>query len=135
MKIAVLADVHVHDVYGDYDFAGVLNSRTGLRATVRTLKDTVELTRIFNESYFAFMTALDDIVSRGIRHVVLVGDYSDDGQRTSVAGVVAILRRYTAEHGLSFLCGHRQSRHRPPVRRPSYEKVSKGRRILRFGDE
>src|SRR3954451_4240369 len=40
MKIAVLADVHVHDVYGDYDFAGVLNSRTGLRATVRTLKDT-----------------------------------------------------------------------------------------------
>ena len=102
MKIAVLADVHVHDVYGDYDFAGVLNSRTGLRATVRTLKDTVKLTRIFNESYFAFITALDDIVSRGIRHVVLVGDYSDDGQRTSVAGVVAILRRYTAEHGLSF---------------------------------
>ena len=102
MKIAVLADVHVHDVYGDYDFEGVLNSRTGRRATVRTLKDTIELTRIFNESYFAFVAALDDVVSRGIRHVVLVGDYSDDGQRTTVAGVVAILRRYTAEHGLSF---------------------------------
>ncbi|MBF9235247.1 metallophosphoesterase [Microvirga alba] len=102
MKLAILADVHFHDLYGDYDFEGVINSRTGRCATVRTLKDTVESTRIFNESYFAFLAALDDIVAQGIRHIILAGDYSDDGQRATVDGVVRILEHYSEKHGVSF---------------------------------
>jgi 3',5'-cyclic AMP phosphodiesterase CpdA len=102
IKIAILADAHLHDVYGDYDFPGIVNSRSGKAATARTLKDTVNSTRIFNESYFALQAVLDDLVAQGILHVVLVGDYSDDGQRATVEGIVGILDRYRLQHGMSF---------------------------------
>ncbi|MBM6594841.1 metallophosphoesterase family protein [Microvirga pudoricolor] len=101
-QIAVLADVHLHDVYGDYGFAGVLNSRSGQAASVRTLRDTIRSTRAFNESYFAVQAVLDDLAAKGVRHVVLVGDYSDDGQRATVEGVARILARYRDLHGMAF---------------------------------
>jgi 3',5'-cyclic AMP phosphodiesterase CpdA len=102
IKIAVLADIHLHDVYGDYDFPGVLNSRTGQAATVRALADTINSTRIFNESYFAFQAVLNDLVAQGVGHVVLVGDYSDDGQCATVSGISRLLERYSRVHGLRF---------------------------------
>ncbi|HEX2552093.1 MAG TPA: metallophosphoesterase [Microvirga sp.] len=102
IRIAIVADPHFHDVYGDYDFTGPVNSRSGRPAAVRTLEDTVKSTRIFNESYFALPVALDDIATRGIRHVVIAGDYSDDGQLTTVAGVLRLLRAYRDRHGLAF---------------------------------
>ncbi len=76
MKVAVVADVHLHDLFGGY---GMLEDGSGDLA-LRTLADTMASTRVFNESHAAFLAVLDDIVRRGIRDVVLLGDYSDDGQ-------------------------------------------------------
>ena len=85
MKLAVVADVHLHDLEGGY---GWLEAGSGDIA-LRTLQDTMASTRVFNESDAAFRAVLDDILGRGIRDVVLLGDYSDDGQ----PGAVAALKR------------------------------------------
>ncbi|MBA8879398.1 metallophosphoesterase family protein [Phyllobacterium myrsinacearum] len=99
-SLAVIADAHFHDLYGDYDFAGV--AAGGRRMTARRLTDTVRSTRVFNESYFALRTALDDVVSRSIKHVVLLGDYSDDGQVSTLKALRQLLDGYTQAHGLIF---------------------------------
>lgn len=98
--VAVIADAHFHDIEGDYDFAGI--SVDGRKLTVRSWADTAGSTRVFNESFAALPAALDRIVARGIRHVVLLGDYSDDGQRETVASLVRLLEGYRARHGLAF---------------------------------
>lgn len=98
--VAVIADAHFHDIEGDYDFAGI--SVGGRRLTLRSWADTAASTRVFNESYAALPAALDRIVARGIRHVVLLGDYSDDGQRETTASLVRLLEGYRARHGLAF---------------------------------
>jgi 3',5'-cyclic AMP phosphodiesterase CpdA len=98
--IAVVADAHFHDLFGDYDFAGTDDPRGAMR--VRPLADTARSTRVFNESYFALRHTLDDIAKRKIHHVVLLGDYSDDGQRTTVATVARLLRDYSKRHGMQF---------------------------------
>lgn len=98
MRIAVVADVHLHDLYGGY---GWLEDGSGDIA-LRTLDDTMASTRVFNESYPAFLAVLDDIVQRGIRDVVLLGDYSDDGQPGAVAALKKILSSYETAHGLRF---------------------------------
>jgi 3',5'-cyclic AMP phosphodiesterase CpdA len=97
-KIAVVADVHLHDLNGGY---GMVEEGSGELA-LRTLADTAASTRVFNESYPAFLAVLDDIVRRGIRDVVLLGDYSDDGQPGAVTALKAILSSYEAQHGLRF---------------------------------
>ncbi|MCX8280966.1 metallophosphoesterase [Phyllobacterium sp. 0TCS1.6C] len=98
--IAVIADAHYHDLHGDYDFEGI---RTGKRRlTARRLTDTMRSTRVFNESFHALRATLDDIASRGVRHVVLLGDYSDDGQRATLAGLQRLLETYSRDHGLIF---------------------------------
>ncbi len=99
-RIAVIADAHFHDLYADYGFSGVLQGDR--RLTFRLLADTARSTRVFNESYFAFHHALDDIAERGIRHVVLLGDYSDDGQVETVKGVKRFLDQYAARFGMRF---------------------------------
>ncbi|MGJ7041574.1 3',5'-cyclic AMP phosphodiesterase CpdA [Shinella sp. BE166] len=98
--VAVIADAHFHDIEGDYDFAGI--TVNGRRLTVRSWADTAGSTRVFNESFAALPAALDRIVARGIRHVVLLGDYSDDGQRETVASLVRLLENYRDRHGLAF---------------------------------
>lgn len=97
-KLAVVADVHLHDLYGGY---GMVEEGSGELA-LRTLADTAASTRVFNESYPAFLAVLDDIVRRGIRDVVLLGDYSDDGQPGAVTALKAILSRYEEQHDLRF---------------------------------
>lgn len=97
--IAVIADPHVHTLYADYGFPGA-GRDTGGR-TARPLAETARSTRVFNESEAAFRHALDDVARRDICHVVLLGDYSDDGQRATVAGVKTILKDYTAR-GMRF---------------------------------
>ncbi|KAA3507413.1 metallophosphoesterase [Agrobacterium vitis] len=97
MQIAVVADVHLHDLYGGY---GMVEEGGGL--ALRTLADTMASTRVFNESHAAFCAVLDDIVRRGIRDVVLLGDYSDDGQVDAVAAVKRLLSDYEDRHGLRF---------------------------------
>ena len=94
--IAVVADPHYHDI--DYRPGG----GRGPGVAFRTLADTAESTRVFNESFAAFPALLDDIVARGIRIVVLLGDLTDDGQASTMRAAVALLDRYRARHGLRF---------------------------------
>ena len=98
--VAIIADAHFHDLYGDYDFTGV--EAGDRRMTARRLTDTVRSTRVFNESYFALRTALDEVVHRGIKQVVLLGDYSDDGQVATLSALRQLLDGYTETHGLVF---------------------------------
>jgi len=98
--IAVVADAHFHDLFGDYDFAGVDDPRGQM--SVRPLADTARSTRVFNESCFALRHTLDDIAERNIHHVVLLGDYSDDGQKATVGAVARLLQDYAERHGMQF---------------------------------
>lgn len=95
VRLAILADPHFHDVDFDPDGEG------GGRLAMRTLVDTTESTRIFNESGPAFRAALDDVVSRGISLVVIAGDLTDDGQVFNWRAVNALLDEYRAK-GLRF---------------------------------
>ncbi|WP_349435441.1 metallophosphoesterase [Pararhizobium sp. A13] len=99
-RIAVIADAHFHDPYADYGFPGIVQG--GRRLTFRLLADTARSTRVFNESYFALHHALDEIARSGIRHVILLGDYSDDGQVETVKGVKRVLDGYAARYGMRF---------------------------------
>jgi len=98
--IAVIADAHFHDIFGDYGTAGVtVNNRA---MALRPFANTVRSTRVFNESFAALRYALEDIAGQGIRHVVLLGDYSDDGQTATMTGLRALLNDYTRRHGMQF---------------------------------
>ena len=105
LQIAVMADVHFQDVYGKFkatSFKGVENPSNHKMATIRTMASQLKSTRIFNENYFAFLTALDDIVARGIKLVILPGDFLDDGQPIHIRGLKEILHRYTKNYGIQF---------------------------------
>lgn len=99
-RIAVVADAHFHDLHGDYGLPD--QGEAGGRFAVRRLAETARSLRVFNESHAALLHTLDDIAARGIRHVVLLGDYSDDGQIASLAGLRRILERYSKQAGLRF---------------------------------
>ncbi|MFV8372261.1 metallophosphoesterase [Flavobacterium sp. LB2P74] len=105
LKIAFLADVHFQDLYGtlhDSDYKGIINPKNGKHTLLRTMESQLHSTRIFNENYFAFLAALDDIVQRGIKIVAFPGDYSDDGQPLHIRGLKQILTDYTVKHGIQF---------------------------------
>lgn len=69
-RIAFIADAHIQDVVGHPEL-------------VRSMEVQVQSTRLFNENYFALIAALEDVVKRGISLVVLPGDLTDDGQRST----------------------------------------------------
>ena len=98
--IAVIADAHFHDTKADFGFAGI--ELDGQRMTMRSWSDTRELTRVFNESADALHAALKEVVQRGVRHVVLLGDYTDDGQRATTETLKGILQRYSETYGTAF---------------------------------
>lgn len=112
VQIAFLPDVHFHDVYAQFNdgsFKG-LPSASGNKdqsknkaATIRTMAAQLQSTRLFNENYFALRAALDDLVRRKVKLVVLPGDFSDDGQSVHIRGLKAILQQYSTTHGLKFL--------------------------------
>ncbi|MBZ4037427.1 metallophosphoesterase [Flavobacterium sp. 17A] len=104
-QIAFIADAHLQDIYAKFDdnsYQGIPNPVTGEYANIRTMNAQLHSTRIFNENYFAFLEALNDIVKRGIKQVVLPGDFSDDGQPVHVRGLRKILNEYSQKYGLSF---------------------------------
>ncbi|MFN3997348.1 metallophosphoesterase family protein [Algoriphagus sp.] len=104
-KVAFLADIHLQDVYGDFqsdDFQGVFNSRNGKFATIRTMESQLNSTRLFNENYFALLAALEDLRKRGIKLVALPGDYTDDGQPMNILALKRILQKYADQHGMRF---------------------------------
>lgn len=105
VQIAFLSDVHFQDLYGsfsDNDFKGVVNPKTGKPTILRTMDSQLHSTRIFNENYFAFLKALDDIASKGIKIVAMPGDFSDDGQAYNLRGLHRILDQYRKKYGIHF---------------------------------
>lgn len=98
--IAVVADAHFHDIYSDYE--GASASINDTRLTLRSWKDTRRSSRVFNESGKALKTALTDIRQRGIRHVVLLGDYTDDGQIESTQRLAALLHQHRTDYDMAF---------------------------------
>lgn len=105
VQIAFIADVHLQDIFAQFEdnnYRGIKNPVSGEYANIRTMNAQLHSTRIFNENYFAFLEALNDIVKRGIKQVVLPGDFSDDGQPVHVRGLRKILNEYYQKHGLSF---------------------------------
>jgi 3',5'-cyclic AMP phosphodiesterase CpdA len=104
-KIAFIADVHLQDIFPkfeDNNYQGVKNPVTGEYANIRTMSAQLHSTRILNENYFAFLEALNDIVKRGIKQVVLPGDFSDDGQPVHIRGLRKILDEYSKKYNISF---------------------------------
>ena len=105
IQVAFLADVHLQDLYGNLsgtDYKGVMNPNDGRPTLLRTMDAQLHSTRIFNEDYFAFIAALDDIAKRGIHYVALPGDYSDDGQPVHVRGLERILNEYSVKYNIQF---------------------------------
>ncbi|NDI77712.1 MULTISPECIES: metallophosphoesterase family protein [Psychrilyobacter] len=106
VKIAFMPDVHFHDVYAEFQdesFKGIYSKTTEKSATIRTMESQLNSTRLFNENYFAFIAALDDIKDKGIKYVVFPGDFSDDGQPINVRGFKKILDDYSKKYGMEFL--------------------------------
>ncbi|WP_373942271.1 metallophosphoesterase [Polaribacter sejongensis] len=94
------------DIYGelsDSEYKGVFNTKTNTYALARTMQSQLESTRLFNENYFAFITALDNVVERGIKYVVLPGDFSDDGQPLNIRGLKRILKEYEQKYNIQFI--------------------------------
>lgn len=105
VKIAFLADVHFQDLYGEFSdshFKGIENPKTGKKTILRTMDSQLHSTRIFNENYFAFLAALDDIARRKIKIVALPGDYTDDGQAYNLHGLKKILDEYQRKYEMRF---------------------------------
>ncbi|MEO6174287.1 MAG: metallophosphoesterase [Flavobacterium circumlabens] len=105
VQVAFLSDVHLQDLFGkfsDNEFRGILNPKTGKYTLLRTMASQLHSTRIFNENYFAFLAALDDIAKRKIKYVALPGDYTDDGQPIHVRGLEEILNKYRKKYGIEF---------------------------------
>lgn len=103
-QIAFLSDIHFQDLYGsfsDNDFKGV-PLKSNRSVILRTMDAQLRSTRIFNENYFAFIEALNDVVKRKIKIVALPGDFTDDGQTYNLRGLRKILDEYTQKHGLQF---------------------------------
>lgn len=105
VQIAFLADVHFQDLYGEFsdsDFKGIENPGTGKKTILRTMDSQLHSTRIFNENYFAFLAALDDIAKRKIKIIALPGDFTDDGQAYNLRGLKNILDGYQKKYGMRF---------------------------------
>lgn len=105
MQIAFLSDVHFQDLYGsfsDHGFKGITNPKTDKPTILRTMDSQLHSTRIFNENYFAFLKALDDIARKGIKIVAMPGDFSDDGQAYNLRGLHKILDKYHEQYGIEF---------------------------------
>lgn len=105
VQIAFLSDVHLSDIYGNFedsDYKGVVNPKTDEYVLIRTMESQLHSTRLFNENYFAFLTALEDIAKRNIKLVVLPGDFSDDGQPYNLRGLEKVLQEYRDNYGIHF---------------------------------
>lgn len=105
IQVAFLADVHLQDLYGsfeDNEYKGIINPVNNKYVLMRTMEAQLHSTRIFNENYFAFIAALNDIAKRGVKIVALPGDYTDDGQPIHLRGLQKILKSYADKYGIQF---------------------------------
>lgn len=97
-RIALIADAHFHDPKGD--FGGVGITIDGERLALRSWGEVATAPRAVNESAAALRAALDRIIADGIRYVILVGDYTDDGQAETTRRLAHLLHGYQDRHGL-----------------------------------
>lgn len=103
--IAFLSDIHLQEVYADLNsekFKGVPHPITGKLATIRTMGSQLNSTRLFNENYFALLTALEELAKKKVKLVVLPGDFTDDGQPMNVLALQKILQGYAEKHDMRF---------------------------------
>ncbi|MEH6406450.1 MAG: metallophosphoesterase, partial [Leeuwenhoekiella sp.] len=102
-KIAFVADIHLLDIYADYEnFDGLPVSGAEKKAKIRMMNAQLHSTRLFNENYFVLKAVLEDIAKRGIELVAFPGDYTDDGQPINLKGLAEILKEYKENYGISF---------------------------------
>ncbi len=92
-RVALIADAHFHDPFGDFG-VGVDLGRG--RMALRPWSQVETAARVVNEAAAALTAALDRVLDVGVRHVVLAGDYTDDGQQETTRRLAALLARYTA---------------------------------------
>ncbi|TQI80844.1 calcineurin-like phosphoesterase family protein [Serratia fonticola] len=120
-KVAFMPDVHFHDVYGTFEenaFSGLMNSKSGQPAIIRTMYAQLTSTRLFNENYFAFLAALEDAAQRGIKVIALPGDFSDDGQPIHMRGLKKVLDEYSQRYGIEFFAAPGNHDPNVPFARP-----------------
>ncbi|MBN9053723.1 MAG: metallophosphoesterase [Rhizobiales bacterium] len=96
IRIAVIADPHVHDCTWRPE-------GTGLPGAIRSLAQTAASTHVFNESVPAFRAALDRAAQAGAKIVLLIGALTDDGQRLNIRAALSIVAEYRERHGLRVL--------------------------------
>lgn len=99
-RVAIIADAHFHDPGGDFGGVGVMIG--GHRVALRSWADVQAGARAVNETAMALTAALDRIAARGIRRVVLAGDYTDDGQTANTRRLARLLQGYQTTHDLRF---------------------------------
>ncbi|MCM0059248.1 MAG: metallophosphoesterase [Algoriphagus sp.] len=103
--IAFLSDIHLQEVYADLStqkFKGVPHPITRKLATIRTMGSQLNSTRLFNENYFALLAALEELAKKGVKLVVLPGDFTDDGQPMNVLALQKILQGYAEKYAMRF---------------------------------
>jgi 3',5'-cyclic AMP phosphodiesterase CpdA len=119
-SLAVIADAHFHDIEGDYAVPGIVRGERCL--SLQTWAASRQSTRVFNESAAALDRALATIAADDIRHVILLGDYTDDGQRQTTENLARRLADHESRFGTRFYAlpgnhdlfgpfGRHQSRH------------------------
>lgn len=106
-EIAFIGDVHFHDIFANFEdgaFHGLPVESEGVQreAVIRSMSAQLTSTRLFNENYFVFLEALNDVVERNIKYVVLHGDFSDDGQPLHLRGFIDILDHFEENYGIRF---------------------------------
>lgn len=89
IQIAFISDAHIQDIDGHPE-------------RVRSMEVQVQSTRLFNENYYAFLSALDDVAHRNIRLVVLSGDLTDNGQFFNQQKMKVLLDEYVRRYGMQF---------------------------------
>ncbi|WP_237059279.1 metallophosphoesterase family protein [Loktanella sp. M215] len=97
-RIALIADPHFHDSTGDFGQTGVMIA--GQRHALLNWEKTRTASRAVNESAMALRAALDRIAARGIRIVVIAGDYSDEGQIENLQRLADLLHDAETRLGL-----------------------------------
>lgn len=106
VKIAFLADIHLHDVFAkvsdDNEMNLAVDVKTKQPVLIRSLYAQLNSTRLFNENYFSFIQALDELVLENVKLVALPGDFTDDGQPINIRALSHILRKYEKQHGMRF---------------------------------
>lgn len=99
-RFAVVADAHFHDPAVDFGFDAFVHENQ--RLTMRLPGDVARAPRIYNEAGSILRHVLDRLAGDGIRDVILLGDYSDDGQAATLQALASLLDHFRRTQGMRF---------------------------------